>query len=110
VLFEGDEVSGIIDFGSLRDDDVTVDVARLLGSLVGDDGEQWTVGLDAYRRVRSFSVEEEALARALDRTGTIIGLANWLNWLCAEPPREIDNPGGAAERIRSLIGRLESWQ
>jgi Ser/Thr protein kinase RdoA (MazF antagonist) len=109
VLFQSDQVSGIVDFGSLRDDDVTVDVARLLGSLVGDNGEQWTIGLEAYRRVRPLSVEEEALARALDRTGTIIGLANWLNWLCTEPPRDIDNPQRAAERIQSLLGRLESW-
>jgi homoserine kinase type II len=110
VLFEGDQVSGLIDFGSLRDDDVTVDVARLLGSLVGDDNDQWAIGLEAYRRVRPFSVEEEALARALDRTGTIIGLANWLNWLCGKAPREIENPQAAAERIQWLIGRLESWR
>ncbi len=37
VLFSGDRVSGIVDFGSLRPDNVATDVARLLGSLVGDD-------------------------------------------------------------------------
>src|SRR5262245_33352848 len=37
VLFTGDEVTGLIDFGALRIDTPLTDVARLLGSLASDD-------------------------------------------------------------------------
>ena len=51
VLLTGDEVTGIIDFGSMKIDHVAVDLARLLGSLVPGDVDAWTAGLEAYRRV-----------------------------------------------------------
>ncbi len=37
VLFTGDEVTGLIDPHVARSDSVAIDLARLLGSLVGDD-------------------------------------------------------------------------
>ena len=37
VLFTGDEVTGLIDFGAVDIDTPATDIARLLGSLVGDD-------------------------------------------------------------------------
>ena len=63
VLFDGDRVTGLVDYGAVKIDHPAVDVARLLGSLVGDDAEGWAAGLTAYREVRPFSAEEEELAR-----------------------------------------------
>src|SRR5262249_54862628 len=37
VLFSDETVTGVIDFGGVKLDHVTVDLARLLGSLIGDD-------------------------------------------------------------------------
>ncbi len=37
ILFLGDGVSGLVDFGGMRADTVAGDIARLLGSLVADD-------------------------------------------------------------------------
>src|SRR5205085_7730253 len=48
VLFTGDQVTGLIDFGALRIDTPLTDVARLVGSLVGDDAEARRIALDAY--------------------------------------------------------------
>jgi Ser/Thr protein kinase RdoA (MazF antagonist) len=105
-LFVGDAVSGIIDYGGMKIDHVSVDIARMLGSMVGENRKQWQIGLSAYRTVRSLSAEEEALAVALDRTGVIIGVVNWLMWICRDG-RRFDDWTGVATRLRALVNRLE---
>jgi Ser/Thr protein kinase RdoA (MazF antagonist) len=106
LLFEGDALTGLVDFGGVKIDHVSVDLARMLGSLVGDDGHQWRVGLEAYRQVRSLSAEEEAMARALDATGTIVGLVNWLIWIYRDN-KQFDDWSGVAGRMTVLIERIE---
>ena len=106
ILFNGDAVSGIVDYGGMKIDQVSVDIARMLGSMVGENGEQWQIGLSAYRRVRSLSAEEEALAVALDRTGVIIGVVNWLMWICRDG-RRFDDWNGVTRRLCALVNRLE---
>jgi Ser/Thr protein kinase RdoA (MazF antagonist) len=106
VLFTGDTVTGIVDFGGTKIDHVSVDIARLLGSLVGSDREQWAVGLDAYRAVRRLSAEEEKLAPVLDQTGTIVGVVNWVLWICRDR-REFEDWRGVAQRLSILLDRIE---
>jgi homoserine kinase type II len=104
-LYEGDRLTGLIDFGALRLDAPAVDLARALGSLVEDDAEGWRIGLEAYRSVRPFSATEEGLARALDRSGTVLGAANWL--LRLQSP-DVER-AAAEERLITLLARLERW-
>jgi homoserine kinase type II len=108
VLFDGNTVTGVIDYGSLKVDHPAVDLARLLGSLVGDDAAAWADGFDAYAAVRPLSADEQALARALDRTGVILGAANWLVWLYREG-RPFADRQLVAERLAALVRRLETW-
>jgi Ser/Thr protein kinase RdoA (MazF antagonist) len=108
VLFESDVVSGIIDYGSVKLDHPAADLARLLGSLVGDDTAGWDAGLDAYAAVRPLSADECSLARALDRTGVILAAANWLRWLYHDGRQFEDRPLVAA-RLAHIVLRLESW-
>jgi Ser/Thr protein kinase RdoA (MazF antagonist) len=106
LLFEGDTLTGLVDFGGVKIDHVSVDLARMLGSLVADDADLWSVGLEAYRGVRDLSAEEEALARGLDTTGTIVGLVNWLLWIYCDR-REFDDLPAVARRIKILVNRIE---
>jgi Ser/Thr protein kinase RdoA (MazF antagonist) len=108
LLFDGGKLTGLVDYGSVKTDHVAVDLARMLGSLVGDDPELRSVGLDAYRRVRPLSEEEEALMNDLDITGTVLGAANWLRWLYHEG-RTYDNKDAVARRITALAQRMEKW-
>ena len=108
VLFEGDAVTGLIDYGSVRMDHVAADLARLLGSLVGDDRGQWERGLAAYTEHRQLSAEEMALARVLDETGTLLGVANWLRWLYHEK-RQYEDRVAVARRLAGLVERIECW-
>jgi hypothetical protein len=105
LLFTGDDVTGIVDYGSMRLDHPAADLARLLGDLVGRDESLYAAGLDAYRRLRSLSAEDTALVRTLDRTGTILAASNWLLRLYRD-----DRPCGErshiVERLRTIVERL----
>jgi Ser/Thr protein kinase RdoA (MazF antagonist) len=83
-----------------------VDLARLLGSLVREDQAAWRRGLAAYRRLAPLEAEEEALAFALDVTGTILSVANWLRWLYEER-RPFSDRSAVAHRLAELVRRLE---
>jgi Ser/Thr protein kinase RdoA (MazF antagonist) len=109
VLYVGDEVTGLVDFGSVKPDHVAVDLARMLGSLAGDDARLWDAGLAGYGRERPLTEADVRLARVLDRTGTLLGLANWLRWLYYER-RTYDDPDRVAGRLAELVMRAEGRQ
>jgi Ser/Thr protein kinase RdoA (MazF antagonist) len=106
VLYLGAEVSGLIDFGAMRVDSVATDLARLLGSLCGDDGTAWLEGLNAYDSVRPLSSGEALLVTAYDRSGTLLSGMNWLEWIYLEG-RRFDNRSGICDRLDANLARLE---
>ena len=109
VLFTGDAVTGLIDYGSVKPDNVAVDLARLLGSLVGDDAAAFARGLAAYKQVRPLSTDERALVPILDRTGVVLGIANWLRWLYVDG-RVYEDRAAVARRLAALVERAECWK
>lgn len=106
VLFTRDAVTGLIDFGSVKEDHVAVDLARLLGSLIGAEESLWHAGFAAYEKLRPLSASDRELARVLDRTGTILAAANWLRWLYQDG-RRYDRPELVASRLAALMRRLQ---
>jgi Ser/Thr protein kinase RdoA (MazF antagonist) len=108
LLFEGDILTGLVDYAGAGPDGVAADLARMLGSLVGDDEDRWRDALEAYRAHRPLSGDEERLAHVLDRTGVIAGLCNWLRWLHEPRPTGADF-AGAVHRVEELVTRAEAW-
>jgi Ser/Thr protein kinase RdoA (MazF antagonist) len=109
VLFEGNVITGLIDYGSVKVDHVAVDLARLLGSMIEDNAELRRTGLQSYARLRPLSWEEQALVSILDKTGTIIALANWLKWLYRDE-KLFEDRMAVARRIANAVQRIEKWQ
>lgn len=109
VLFEGDAVSGIIDYGSAKIDHPAADLARLLGSLVGDDARQRELALRAYAEILPLEPGTSDLVEALDGSGVIVGLGNWLRWLCHDG-RSFDDWRAVARRLQELVERITNWQ
>jgi Ser/Thr protein kinase RdoA (MazF antagonist) len=107
LLYEGETLTGLIDYAAVRPDAVATDLARLVGSLAGDDEEAWRIALAAYREVRALTDKEAALARALDRTGAIVALATWARWLAE---RTFEDEAAAERRLRELVRRVEGWE
>lgn len=104
VLFTGNEVTGIVDFGAVGIDTPATDIARLLGSLVGDDPTAWRNGIEAYSTIRPLTAEEERLVKALDTGGTILAGCNWLSWIYVED-RQFDDRAQIMERFRRIVRR-----
>jgi homoserine kinase type II len=109
VLFDGDKLTGLVDYGGVKIDHVAVDLARLLGSMVEDRADLRTAGLEAYQRIRPLSLQEEELVSVLDETGTLVGLITWLKWLYVDD-KQFDDRKAAARRLQMLVRRVESWK
>lgn len=105
LLFVGDEVSGLVDFGSMRPENVATDVARLLGSMAADDADAWRRGLEAYQLVRQLAPPELELVTAFDRSLVLMGGLQWLEWIYLEG-REFSHPSAVLARIDELLARL----
>ena len=105
VLFDGDRVTGLIDFGALQIETPTGDVARLLGSLVGDDADGWREGLAAYSALRPLTEQETAAVSALDTSGTILAGCNWIRWIYIDG-RQFENQEQVRARFAKLVDRI----
>jgi Ser/Thr protein kinase RdoA (MazF antagonist) len=106
VLFAGDQVTGLIDFGAMRVENVATDIARLLSSLVGNDLNGWQQGLDAYTQVRPLSADELQLIEAFDQSGSLLGGINWVDWIYLEGRHFEDRPavlGRLGEHVARLL-------
>jgi len=80
VLWEGDTVTGLIDAGACHTDHVAADLSRLLGSLVGDDQEQWRAAIAAYGDPAEPAFWQ--LLQTYDQSQVVLSAATWLQWLC----------------------------
>lgn len=108
ILFTHNEVTGVLDFGAAAIDSAAGDVARLLGSMVGDDGDGWRIGLEAYEAVRRLSWKEQDAEWLFDATGTVLSAVNWVDWLVRDKfalGKSVDRNLGVA-RLERLVGRL----
>jgi homoserine kinase type II len=114
VLFTGDKVTGVIDFGAADYDSPAGDAARLLGSLVGDDRDMWRQGLTEYCEVHPLSDVEVAAVEFFDSSGTVVSAANWILWLwggaenrlqLSDYSRPLARLARLRERLRALAAR-----
>jgi Ser/Thr protein kinase RdoA (MazF antagonist) len=102
VLFAGDRVTGLIDYGAAKVDHVAVDLARLLGSLIPGEPDRMAMAVQVYRGIRPLLHPE--LVGLLDWTGVVVGVTNWLRWLYHDGREYPDRPA-VALRLGQLIRR-----
>ena len=107
MLFVDQQVSGIVDFGAVRPENVAADIARLLGSLAGDNANDWRRGLSAYQVVRQLSTDELTLVTAFDRSTVLMGGLQWLEWIYCQQ-RIFVNRGAVLSRIDEFLARMSS--
>ena len=106
VLFTDERVTGLIDFGAMRTENVACDVARLAGSLVGDDPPDRNAALEAYQTVRPLTADEQLLIRAFDQSTVLLSGLNWLQWICIEGKR-FDDRQRVLLRLDEILVRME---
>ncbi len=108
VLFLQEQVSGFIDFGNLRVESPTSDLARLLGSLAGSEYSCWQAGLEAYERLHPLTPTEHHLLAVLDQTGVLLSGVNWLRWILIER-REFNSWARVEHRLGAIVARLDRF-
>ena len=114
VLFDGDDVTGFVDFGSMRAETVAADVARLLGSMAADDAELWAAGLDAYESIRPLAEPERRCVAVFDASGVLLSGLNWLRWIYLDQRHFADLDAVRerllfnCQRLRQLVARSET--
>jgi len=106
VLFTGDAVSGLVDFGAMRYGAVAMDIARLLGSLAADDRQARQAGLNSYAQLCPLSGGQRQLVEVFDRCFVVMAGMQWLEWLCLDA-RKFDNLRAVGQRLCEIADRLE---
>jgi homoserine kinase type II len=109
LLFTGNQLTGLIDYGAVKVDHVAADLGRMLGSLVGDDEGLFARGLWAYAAEAPLDAGAGELARVLDQTGVVLAAANWLRRLYGDREAFPDR-AAVARRLAALVGRMEGWK
>lgn len=107
VLFTGEKVTGIIDASASRSDNVTVDLARLLGSLLRDDRPDWELALAEYEQHHPLTANEKMLLVALDQSGVLLSGLAWMDRLLLQrEPRT--HVAKALPRLKLITERLKT--
>jgi Ser/Thr protein kinase RdoA (MazF antagonist) len=105
VLFENDQVTGIIDFGAARIDSPVTDLARYLGDTVGSDRRGWNVFLKAYEEIRPLTLHERQLIGVLHRSGIVAAAIYWLERIKCDTAFEMSDD--VRQRLERLLHSLE---
>lgn len=107
LLFQGDKLTGIVDFGAMATESVSCDLSRLLGSLFGDDFAAWQQGISDYESVRPMTEAEHRLIRPLDQSSVLLSGMTWLKrrYVLRNTPNNLSR---VCDRLDAIVARLEA--
>ena len=105
LLYQGNQLSGVVDFGAMATDSVSCDLSRLLGSLFGDDSAAWQRGINYYEAARTLIDTEHRLLRPLDRSSVLLSGMTWLKrrYVLRNTPTDLSR---VCDRMESIVDRL----
>jgi homoserine kinase type II len=107
VLFQGQTVRGLVDFGAMRVETPVGDIARLLGSLAVDDRSAWQLGLEAYQMLQPLTPDQHRLLPAFDAANITLTGLNWIEWLFVDQ-RQFGDYDRVIGRMTWIAGRAEA--
>jgi Ser/Thr protein kinase RdoA (MazF antagonist) len=105
LLFTAGEITGWVDFGAMRVETPSGDIARLLGSMAGDDPACWQAGLQAYEEIRPLSEQERRHVQSFDSCQVLLSGLNWIQWIFREQ-RTFEQLEPVEARLRNIDRRL----
>ncbi|MEW4561606.1 phosphotransferase [Bremerella sp. JC770] len=104
--FAGYQLTGLFDLGSMRWDNIALDVARL-ASEVSEDGEvDWDTAMTEVNKLRPLTPSEERLAMVLDAANVLLTGLNWVQWLVVDGIT-FANCDHVSYRLAHISARLE---
>jgi len=104
-LFEGDRLTGLVDFGAMGRETVAADIARLLGEVGGSDRPVRSEAIAAYESIRPIAPAELAAIDPFLLANALLGAGHWARWHFLEG-RTFEDPGAVAQGLRRGLDRL----
>jgi homoserine kinase type II len=105
-LFQGNEVSGLVDFGAMAVETVAADLARLTGEWISENQSLRDLAVAAYEQIRPLDPSERALGAAFEAAADLLIAGHWLTWRFLEK-RQFDDPLAVPQGIARGLQRLE---
>jgi Ser/Thr protein kinase RdoA (MazF antagonist) len=105
-LFEGDRLSGLVDFGAMRVDSVAGDLARLLEEAVGPDRSARGEALAAFEAIRPLSDAESRAMGAFEKANALLEPFAWISWHFIDG-RTFEQPDAVVKGLAKCLGRLD---
>jgi homoserine kinase type II len=105
-LFEGERLSGLVDFGAMGVDCVAGDLARLMGEWLEGDLTARAEALAAYERVRPLEAVETDLIGAFESATALLIGEHWIRWHYVEG-RRFNDPQAVSQGISRGLSHLE---
>jgi Ser/Thr protein kinase RdoA (MazF antagonist) len=105
-LFEGDRLSGLVDFGAMGVDTVAGDLARLLGEAVGPDRPARRAAFAAFEAIRRLAPEELQAIEAFERANALLAPSVWIDRHFFER-RAFDDPTTTVVGLARCLDRLD---
>ena len=104
-LFDGDRLTGLVDFGAMGLDPVSCDLSRLLSEWIGPDRSLRAEALDSYAAVRPLYPSETALIDVFHRSTSLLLGGHWARWHFLEG-REFDPPSAVLDGLIRGVDRI----
>ena len=105
-LFEGEQLTGLVDFGAMGVDSVAGDLARLIGEWLDGDTRARGDALEAYERVRPLEPAEIILIGVFETSADLLIGERWVRWHYVEG-RRFDDPQAVSKGLARGLKRLE---
>lgn len=105
LLFEGDRLTGLVDYGAMEVDSVAADLARLLDDWVGPDWKARAEGFAAYAAIRPLDAAEHAAIAAFEASTALLLAGHWARWHFLEG-RTFDDPDAVRLGLERGLDRL----
>jgi homoserine kinase type II len=105
-LFDGERLSGLVDFGAMGVDSVAGDLARLTGEWLEGSATARGSALAAYESVRPLDAVESRLIGIFESSTALLIGERWVRWQYLEG-RRFDDSVVVLERLRQGLGQLE---
>ena len=107
-LFEGDRVTGLVDFGAMGVDCVAGDLARLMGEWLDGDASARVEAMASYERIRPLDVDEAAVIDAFASSTALLIGEHWIRWHFIEG-RRFDDPWPSREGSPVAWNTSSGW-
>jgi len=105
-LFDGDRLSGLVDFGAMGVDSVAGDLARLIGEWFDGDPSARPEALACFERVRPLDPAETGLIGLFESATSLLIGERWVRWHYLEH-RLFDDPEAISKGLERSLKQIE---